>query len=124
TFLQAQGYDVLLIGRKRKSSVELPKRSYTTKRINLLVENGPLFYAFFNLRLFFILSFKRADVLVANDLDTLLANYCAKKFKRSATLVYDSHEYFTEVPELTSRPRRSEEHTSELQSRENLVCCL
>ncbi len=105
TFLQAQGYDVLLIGRKRKSSVELPERTYKTKRIKLLVENGPLFYAFFNLRLFFILLFKRADVLVANDLDTLLANYCAKKFKRSATLVYDSHEYFTEVPELTSRPR-------------------
>lgn len=105
TFLQAQGYDVLLIGRKRKSSVDLPKRTYSTKRIKLLVENGPLFYAFFNLRLFFILLFKRADVLVANDLDTLLANYCAKKFKRSATLVYDSHEYFTEVPELTSRPR-------------------
>lgn len=105
TFLQAQGYDVLLIGRKRKSSVELPERTYKTKRIKLLVENGPLFYAFFNLRLFFILLFKRADVLVANDLDTLLANYCAKKFKRSATLVYDSHEYFTEVPELSSRPR-------------------
>ena len=105
TFLQGQGYDVLLIGRKLKSSVELPKRTYATKRIKLIFERGPLFYGFFNLRLFFLLLFKKVDVLVANDLDTLLANHWAKKFKRSATLVYDSHEYFTEVPELTSRPK-------------------
>jgi glycosyltransferase involved in cell wall biosynthesis len=29
----------------------------------------------------------------------------ASKFKRRCELVYDSHEFFTEVPELTSRPR-------------------
>jgi glycosyltransferase involved in cell wall biosynthesis len=57
------------------------------------------------LRLFFFLLVQRADVLVANDLDTLLANFVAKKFKPSTKLVYDSHEYFTEVPELTKRPR-------------------
>jgi hypothetical protein len=50
------------------------------------------------------LLFSRADVLLANDLDTLLANYIASKIK-SAALVYDSHEYYTEVPELVSRPK-------------------
>jgi glycosyltransferase involved in cell wall biosynthesis len=39
---------------------------------------------------------------VANDLDTLLANYLAAKIKGSK-LVHDSHEYFTGVPELEGR---------------------
>lgn len=105
TYLHENGYDVLLIGRQRKSSVPLPPRNYATKRMKLLFEKGAAFYAFFNLRLFFVLLFTRCDVLVSNDLDTLLANYMARKFKRKCTLVYDSHEYFTEVPELINRPK-------------------
>ena len=105
TFLSNQGYEVTLVGRKRKSSIELPLRKYKTKRMKLLFETGAKFYAFFNLRLFLYLLFHKSDVLVSNDLDTLLANYLASKFKRNCDLVYDSHEYFTEVPELTSRPK-------------------
>ena len=105
TFLIQQGYDVILVGRKRKSSVELPARDYKTKRFKLLFETGAKFYAAYNLRLFFYLLFKKVDLLVSNDLDTLLGNYMATKFKAKTRLVYDSHEYFTEVPELINRPK-------------------
>jgi glycosyltransferase involved in cell wall biosynthesis len=104
-FLVEEGYDVLLVGRLRKNSLSLASRAYKTKRLKLLFDKGPLFYAAYNLRLFFLLLVQRADVLVANDLDTLLANFVAKKVKPSTKVVYDSHEYFTEVPELTKRPR-------------------
>lgn len=104
-FLVDQGYEVTLVGRKRKSSIALPERPYKTVRMKLLFETGAKFYAAYNFRLFLFLLFRKADILVANDLDTLPANYLAKKFKPSAELVYDSHEYFTEVPELTSRPK-------------------
>ena len=104
-FLMEQGYEVLLVGRQKKDSLQLPERSYKTKRIKLLFEKGALFYAAFNIRLFLFLLFKRCDLLVSNDLDTLAANYTASKFKPGTRLVYDSHEYFTEVPELINRPR-------------------
>lgn len=102
-FLQKQGYEVTLIGRLQRNSKPLD-RPYRTIRMRLGVEKGPVFYAFFNLRLFFLLLFKRSDVLVANDLDTLLPNYLVATLRRKK-LVYDSHEYFTEVPELVSRPK-------------------
>lgn len=103
-FLHENNYNVLLVGRKRRNSLELNPRDYKTKRMRLIFEKGALFYAFFNLRLFFFLLFNKADVLLSNDLDTLLANYLVSKIK-GKRLVYDTHELFTEVPELTSRPK-------------------
>ncbi len=93
------GYDVLLIGRQQRQSQPLPKRNYDCIRMKLLFEQGPQFYLFFNLRLFFVLLFHKADVLLANDLDTLLPNYLISKLK-GIPLIYDSHELFCEVPEL------------------------
>jgi glycosyltransferase involved in cell wall biosynthesis len=104
-FLMEQGYRVTLIGRITSESSPLNDRPYATKRFKLLWEKGPKFYATYNVRLFFYLLFRRADLLVANDLDTLLANFMASKLKFNVKLVYDSHEYFTQVPELIHRPK-------------------
>lgn len=101
TVLRELGYEVLLVGRALPGSQPI-QRPYATKRMHLLFRKGAAFYAEYNLRLFFFLLFQRTDLLVANDLDTLLANHLAARF-RGRRLVYDSHEYFTEVPELQGR---------------------
>lgn len=103
TFLQENNYMVTLVGRKLSNSLPV-ERTYKTKRLRLLFTKGPLFYAFFNFRLFFFLLFRKVDVLLSNDLDTLLPNYFVSKL-RGKKLIYDSHEYFTEVPELVGRPK-------------------
>ena len=100
--LRDLGYEVLLVGRQLPGSFPLD-RPYATKRMRLLFRKGALFYAEYNVRLFLLLSFARFKLVVANDLDTLLASFLAALIRGKET-VYDSHEFFTEVPELVERP--------------------
>lgn len=96
------GYEVLLIGRTRSTSIPLSQEIFRQKRLSCWFQKGKLFYIFYNIRLFFFLLFAKTDILVAVDLDTLLPNTLVAKL-RSKILVFDSHEYYTEVPELIGR---------------------
>jgi glycosyltransferase involved in cell wall biosynthesis len=101
--LEELGYQIELLGRKKKNSPSMPKRSYGVRRLRLYFEKGALFYAELNIRLLLILLLNKQDFIFANDLDTLPAAFLASRLKRKPIL-YDSHELFTEVPELVGRP--------------------
>lgn len=102
TTLFEEGWDVLVVGRIRPGSPEVHGRPYAVKRFRLWFDKGPLFYINYNIRLFFFLLFRNFDVAFSNDLDTLPASFMISRLK-SKSLVYDSHEYFTGVPELQGR---------------------
>lgn len=100
--MQSLDYEVTFVGRLLPNSMpaDLP---YRTRRFKLWFKKGFLFYASYNLRLFFFLLVRNFDLYLANDLDTLLPNYLNSNIK-GKPLIYDSHEYFTGVPEIQGRP--------------------
>ncbi len=103
TSLANAGYAVTLVGRKIKSSIPLSNQPFKQKRINCLFEKGKLFYAEYNIRLFFYLLFKKIDCIGAIDLDTILPCYFISKIKKTKR-VYDAHELFCEMKEIVTRP--------------------
>lgn len=101
--LAAMGCDVLLVGRCYRNSPLPNSGNYSVKRLHLFFRKGALFYAEFNFHLFLFLLFQKCDILVSNDLDTLLPNLLISKLRRKK-LVYDSHEYFCGILEIQNRP--------------------
>lgn len=101
--LSDMGFEILLVGRRLSNSPAMDERPYPVRRMRLIFTKGPFFYSEYQIRLFFLLLFRKTDVLYSNDLDTLLPNYFISKIKK-LPLIYDSHEYFTGLPELKSRP--------------------
>ncbi len=104
TTLVEAGAAVTLVGRRKKDSQPLPPQAYTTVRHKLPFERGKLFYLALMLRQLLYLLRSKADLFVANDLDTLLAVWLAARLRRKPFL-YDAHEIFIEAPELVHRPR-------------------
>lgn len=103
TSLHNAGYKVTLVGRKRPGSKPLITRPFRQVRIPQQIDSGKLFYALYNLKLFFYLLFKKMDAVCAIDLDTILPVYYASKI-RGILRVYDAHELFCDIEEVASRP--------------------
>ncbi|MDI1234988.1 MAG: glycosyltransferase [bacterium] len=105
--LQANQFNVTVYYRpyfkfkvKRKKVVD--SYPFNIRKMVFMVNNGILFYAFYNIRLFLLLLFRRADLYCAVDSDTLVAFTLLSKLKNTP-LIYDAHEYFAEVPELKNK---------------------
>lgn len=101
--LSTHGYEVLLIGRKEAHTIKLGDKDFQQKRLRSIFQTGFLKYAEYNVRLFFLLLFSKFDIINAVDLDSIVPSYLVAKLK-GKKIVYDAHEYFTEVPELENRP--------------------
>ncbi|MFP4288350.1 MAG: glycosyltransferase [Bacteroidales bacterium] len=101
-FLSKRGFDVTMVGVIRPYSKSLSSIGFSTHRFKILFQKGFLFYAEYNIRLLFYLLNRKSDILVSNDLDTLLPNYLVSRLKRKS-LVYDSHEYFLGSTEIQTR---------------------
>ena len=101
--LQTAGYQVLLVGRKIKTSPPLTQQSFALKRLSCYFYHGKMFYLEFNVRLFLFLLFHKTDIIGAVDLDTILPCYAVSVLRRKQR-VYDAHELFCEMKEIVSRP--------------------
>lgn len=98
------GYEVTLIGAKWQHSVPLKTQPFQQVRLNTWFFGwGKLYYAEYNLRLFFYLLFKKCDIICGIDLDTIIPAFLVAKLKNKI-FVFDAHEYFTELEEVVNRP--------------------
>ncbi|MBE0680046.1 MAG: glycosyltransferase [Bacteroidales bacterium] len=100
--LAGEGFEVTLIGRKTGSLVPLSLPGVETLRIRVPFRKGPGMYILFNFFLFLRLLFRRFDLCLACDLDTLVPCYMVTRLS-GRRLVYDAHEYFTGQHGLAER---------------------
>jgi glycosyltransferase involved in cell wall biosynthesis len=103
--LSRNGYQVTVFARKGRRSTSEKGFEFDVKRLGCIFSGGPLFYLEFNVKIFINLLFTSTSLIYANDLDTLPGCWLASILK-STPLVYDSHELFTEIPELIGHPAK------------------
>ena len=103
--LYNEGYGVHLIGSSKKRSLALKSRDYQTDRIKTWFNRSALFYAEFNIRLFFRLLRQKPDIFLGNDLDVMPATMLSARLRKKP-VVYDSHEYFLGMAGMEKKPFR------------------
>lgn len=101
--LQKFGFDIQVIATTLRGKPSA-KFDYPVEILSLQNQDGMFLYLEFNWKLFFKLlkNVKKEDILLANDVDSLLPNYLVSKIK-GVELVFDSHEIFSELPSLSER---------------------
>jgi hypothetical protein len=102
--LAANGYAVLLVGRRLHGSPPLREEPFEQKRLRCLFGKGRRSYLEYNLRLLLFLLFRRMDGICAIDLDTIVPCLWISRWKKIPR-IYDAHELFTEMKEVITRPR-------------------
>jgi len=70
--LATHGFEVILIGRQKATSIALKEATYQQRRLTCWFEKGKLFYLEYNIRLFFLLLKIPTDIISSVDVDTLL----------------------------------------------------
>ena len=96
-------YEVTLVGRQLPDSLPLKNEPYQQHRLVCQHHTGKLFYTEYNWKLYWWLARQSFDAVCAVDLDTILPAHLVTK-RRRKLLIYDSHEYFTEMEEIVRRP--------------------
>lgn len=101
--LQKAGFEVEVICSNLRAEPQL-NFPYKTHVIKLSSHQGMKMYWSYNWQLYKKLKkvVQKNDILLANDLDAVLPNYLVHRFRKN-TLIYDSHEIFTEMPSLQNR---------------------
>lgn len=102
TSLHQHGYNVTVVGTQSRPC-HTYTRPYKTERMPAIFKKGFLFYGELNIRLFWRLLFAKCDLMIANDTDTIAANFLASVIRRKP-MTADLHELFPEVPEVVNRP--------------------
>jgi len=96
------GWEVILVGRKKRESKPFKPLLYSVHRIPCFFQKGKLFYIEYNLKLTWYLLTHTYNSVCSVDLDTILPGVIVSKLKGNK-IIFDAHEYFTEVPEVYQR---------------------
>lgn len=100
--MQDAGYDVTLVGRKKKKSPDILTMPFDQHRLACYFQNGWLFYLEYNLRVLRMLLSIRPAIIYSVDADTLLATGIYKRWS-DCKMIFDSHEWYIESPEIHDR---------------------
>jgi glycosyltransferase involved in cell wall biosynthesis len=102
SLLQA-GYRVTLVGWEYVDSPKLITQKFEQLRIPIKNKSGKMRYLEYNYKLIGALKKLQPNLVGAIDLDTIIPNYYIAK-QLNIPIIYDAHEYFTELEEIVRRP--------------------